>query len=118
MHFTRTSSIRLIKVVLSVIILLLIVGYAVWRSFDYARGPQITITEPTDWASISASTTPISGRVERAHDIYMNGMPLFIDEQGNFKETIIIFPGMNIITFTAHDQFERTVERQLRLTGI
>lgn len=115
MPFTRSTLLRILKIGSAVLIVLLIATYAIWRSLAYARGPHITITEPTDGASIVTSTTTIHGHVERANNITMNGKAINMDEQGNFNETIIVFPGANIITFIANDQFERSIQTQIRL---
>lgn len=117
MPFTRTSFLRLLKIGSAVLIILIIIAYALWRSLAYARGPHITIIEPLDGASISATTTIVRGSVERANNITLNGRAITIDEKGNFNETIIVFPGSNIITLEARDQFERRVEMELRLFG-
>ena len=118
MPITRTTFLRLIKISSGILIVLLIAAYALWRSLNYARGPHIIITSPTNGASISASTTIIRGQVERANDISLNGKAITIDEHGNFSETIIIFTGTNILTFVAHDQFKRTVQEQIRVLGL
>jgi hypothetical protein len=60
-------------------------------------------------------TTHIIGRVERANTITLNGKAITIDEQGNFDETIIVFPGTNILTLVARDQFERSVREQIQV---
>ncbi len=115
MPFTRTTFLRIIKIGSAILIVLLIIAYAIWRSFAYARGPRITLSEPTNYASITSSTTHIIGRVERANTITLNGKTVTIDEQGNFNETIIVFPGTNILTLVAHDQFNRTVQEQVQV---
>ena len=117
MPFTRTTFLRIIKASSGVLVVLLIAAYALWRSLNYARGPQILITEPLNGASISTPTVMLRGQVERANTITLNGKVVLIDEQGNFNETIIIFPGTNILTFEARDQFERSVQTQLRIFG-
>lgn len=113
---TRTSLLRLLKIGAGALLILIVAGYSIWRSFDYARGPRITIADPADWSTVQASTTAIRGIVERAHIVTMNGKPVSIDEAGNFNEIIIVFPGTNIVTFTAKDQFGRMVEKRLILT--
>ncbi|MEK7609811.1 MAG: hypothetical protein AAB470_01670 [Patescibacteria group bacterium] len=115
MPFTRTTALRLVKISAGILAVFLIVAYATWRSLNYARGPSITIDEPKNGATISASTTIIKGKVERVNSITLNDKPIFVDEQGNFSETLIVFPGTNILTLKAHDQFNRTVEKQLRI---
>jgi hypothetical protein len=99
------------------IIALLIVIYAIFRSLNYIHGPVIEIFQPLDGSAIASTTATIIGRADRVNSLTMNGKTIFIDESGNFKETLVMFPGINIITFSAHDQFGRTVHRQLQLVG-
>jgi hypothetical protein len=115
MSFTRTTFLRNLKIGSTIVIILIIVAYALWRSFAYARGPHITITEPLNFSSINSTTTQVIGRVERANTITLNGKPITIDEQGNFNEIIVLFPGTNILTIKAHDQFDRTVQKEIRV---
>lgn len=68
--------------------------------------------------SITSSTTEITGKVERAVHISLNGKPINIDEDGNFKETLIVFKGVNIITLEAKDQFDRGVQTEINLFGL
>ena len=114
----RTKTIKLIKICIIILILVTIGGYATWRSLDYARGPRITIIEPLDGSVIMASTTTIVAHVERVKDVTLNGKSVSIDENGTLHEILIIFPGMNIITLTAHDQFNRDVRIQIRIVGM
>lgn len=100
---------------MAVIVVLLIVAYALWRSLNYARGPAIILTEPQDFTSVTSTTTHVVGRVERANNITLNGRAITIDEQGNFDETIVVFPGTNILTLEAKDQFERKITTQIRV---
>ena len=117
MNLTRTSYIRLLRIVVAVLIVLVIVIYAIWRSLNYARGPAITITSPVGGSSVDSDTIEIKGRVDRANNLAMNGQSISVDQQGNFDQTLIAFPGTNILTFVASDQFGRSVEKELNITG-
>lgn len=114
---TRTSFIKLIKILATSIVVLLIIAFAVWRSLNYARGPHITIEQPTNGSEITTSYITIIGRVERSTNLLINDSAINIDEKGNFTDDIVIFPGVNIITVTARDQFGRSTEDQLTLVG-
>jgi hypothetical protein len=116
MPFTRTTILRIVKIGSAVLVVLIIGAYALWRSFAYAQGPHITLSQPTNYASITSTTTHVIGRVERANTITLNGKAITIDEQGNFDETIVVFPGTNVLTLVARDQFGRSVETHIRLT--
>lgn len=114
----RSAFIRLLKIIAGTAVILIVIGYASWRSTEYLRGPMLTINTPEDWDVIQASTTVVSGRVERVHEISLNGSQLSVDEDGNFSDILIVFPGNNIITITASDQFGRSIEKKLHITGV
>lgn len=118
MTITRTAYIRLVKYSIAVVAILIILIYIFARSLNYARGPKIDITEPTDGSSTGSSTIVISGRAVRTSGLTMNGREISVDEDGHFSEPLIIFKGQNIITFKAEDQFGRSIEKQLNLVGL
>jgi len=117
LNFTRTTNLRIIKAAAIAIVAIIIVVYAIWRSLNYARGPKIDITSPLNGAVITATTTDIVGVVERAHNLKINDNPATIDEQGNFKQTIIVFPGINRLKIEATDQFDRNTKTILEIVG-
>lgn len=117
MQLTRTTIQRLFKILLVAVIAILIISYAIWRSSDYTRGPSIDIFWPQDGREATSSTMQIIGQAKRINEISLNGKQISIDEQGNFEETIIIFPGMNWITLHVNDRFGRDLTRQLRIIG-
>lgn len=117
MNLTRTSLIRLLRIGLIVIAIAVIIGYALWRSSSYARGPVITIFEPANGSAAASPTITIKGRADRVNSLTLNGQPISLDEQGDFVETIIVFPGLNKLTFTAQDQFGRSTETNLDIVG-
>lgn len=118
LYLQRRLTSKIIKTGGITLLVIVITAYAIWRSLNYARGPEIIITSPIDGSGIISSTTIITGKVERAVNVSLNNKDINIDEEGNFKETLIIFKGNNILTFKATDQFERSVEEQLVLYGI
>ena len=114
---SRSHTIRTIRIGIISIVILAILGYIIWRSFDFLIGPKITIISPTDGASIASTTVTITGKAERLTKTSLNGSPLFIDEVGNFNQTLIVFPGYNAFTFEGTDRFGRSVQSILRLVG-
>ena len=117
MDFTRTRFARLVRIVATILAILIVAVYAAYRSFAYIRGPIITIFQPINGASIASTTVTIIGRVDRVNSLSLNDDPIQVDEAGNFKQTVIVFPGVNIITLEATDQFKRAVRTELSLFG-
>ena len=115
MNPTRTTTLRLFRVGTVVLVALVITAYAVWRSLNYARGPEIVVFSPSHGASVVSTTTKITGQALRVKEISLNGKPISVDEQGNFAETIILFPGVNFVTITARDQFGRDTFKEIQI---
>jgi hypothetical protein len=114
---TRTAFQRMLKMLAISAFVVIIVGYAVWRSLNYARGPSILVTEPLNGSTVSTSVIDVKGQALRVNTITLNGRPISVDQQGNFSETVIVFPGLNVLTIEAGDQFNRHVKTELQIFG-
>ena len=117
MDLSRTSTLRLIRLSVIIFVAVIIILYALSRSLNYIHGPQIEIFQPINGSAIASSTVTIIGRADRVNSLSLNGKTVFIDESGNFQETILVLPGVNMITLSAKDQFGRSVNNQLELVG-
>lgn len=106
---------KILKLVFFVIILSTLSGYSYITFKDYIDGPRIIINEPINGSTISTSTVTIIGQVLHIQDVRLNNRPLLIDKQGNFRETILLFPGYNVSVISAQDKFKRTIEYKLEL---
>jgi len=104
-----------IKILLGVLFIAVIFGYTYFQSTFLADGPQFTFIEPSSGTIVEDSLVEIKGVVSRVSDISLNGNPIFIDEEGNFSEIILLSHGQNIITLEAQDKFERKITEVLEL---
>lgn len=57
----------------------------------------------------------IRGKAEKAIQLTINGREIFIDQAGNFTETISPLPGYSVITLFAKDKFGKTAEKKFEL---
>ncbi len=114
---SRTNNLRLLKLTGIFILIALIVVFVTAKSLNYARGPQVEILHPENGATISSSTIEMLGKAFRINKITLNGHVISIDETGNWREKIIIFPGLNKITVKAEDQFGRETVKKLDIVG-
>ena len=117
MQFTRSVSLRLLKIVSISVITVLIIAYAIWRSLNYVRGPHIEIFAPTNGSTITTSSTIVHGQTARAENLTLNGRQIIVDQKGDFSETVALFPGQNILTLVATDQFGRNATTEIQLVG-
>lgn len=106
--------IKIEKIAIMVLISLFCI-YALFESLKLIQGPSIAITTPQNWSSFSEDAITIVGQAKRVSTIWLNDRKVYINENGDFKEKLLLPPGYTIITFRAEDRFGRTVERKLSL---
>ena len=94
---------------------LLTVGYTSYEIHKVVFGPKIMITYPQDGSLATTSEIEITGTTKNIQDISLNDGKIFIDEQGNFKEKLLLSYGYNIITLKANDKFGRSTEKKLEI---
>ncbi|MBA3789239.1 hypothetical protein H0X32_02490 [Patescibacteria group bacterium] len=94
--------------ILTVIILLLVVGYGVKEAWALIAGPELAITSPRNGERFDTAFISISGTAVHTKSVSLDGGPLLIDQKGRFSKTLVLPQGGAILTLTATDRFGRT----------
>ena len=102
-----------IGVVILAIFCLIVYSYS--QSREYLRGPVLTIEEPLNGSSSTTSLVALVGHARNISFLTLNGRQIFTDEQGRFKESLLLQNGYNIMTLEAKDRFGHTMEKRLEL---
>jgi hypothetical protein len=81
--------------------------YAAWEAWPLITGPSLTLTE----ASVheESRTATIAGIARNVTAITLNDRPIFTDDDGNFKEELVLENGYTILTLRAQDRYGRSV---------
>ena len=104
---THTVSARgIVKYTLVIIGLVCLCAYIAFQARFLIAGPRITLDiEPK---SVQNSPTVIlSGTARNISSIRLNGRQIFTDENGYFKEALVLENGYTIATITAVDRYGR-----------
>ena len=117
MNITRSRFARIVRIAATALAILIVVLYAGYRSLPYLRGPVIHVYQPLNGSSISSTTMTIIGKADRVNSLSLNDNPIQVDEAGNFRQIIIVFPGVNIVSLDATDQFGRRTHTDLEIFG-
>ena len=104
-----------IKTVIFFLLLMSVLGYAYFQAQNLLIGPVITISSPPNGATLSSAFVEVTGYTKNISEIHFNDRPIFIDEDGNFKENVLLSPGYTIITVRAEDKFGRKTKKVLEL---
>ena len=92
------------------ILIFLFVVYGLIKAENFLLGPRITIESPKNGQVFTASNVEVSGQASNISLFYLNGRQIFTDEGGNFKESLLLARGYNIIEVEAKDKFNREIK--------
>jgi hypothetical protein len=104
-----------IKISVIVLIITGIIGYSYYQSRNLINGPQISLTSPSTGATVNEPLVTVKGNAANISFITLNDRQIFIDNEGNFKEDLLLSPGYNVWTIEAKDKFGRVVSKKIEL---
>ena len=111
----RQNARKLVTLIILLIVILIIGGYGYFRSRDYLTGPIVRVDTPLDGKTQTEALIVVRGFSKNVSFLTLNGNKIFVDELGEFKEQLLLFPGYNIITLEAKDRFGRQTKKTLEL---
>lgn len=112
---TSTPFIEYGKPVFVVIVMVSILAYALFQARTLIHGPTLTVTSPKNGATMSQSFVEIAGTAGNISEIELNGRDITVDENGAFREPLLLGKGYTILTLKARDRFGREVQSTLEL---
>ncbi len=108
----RQDAKRALKISVLLLFFILIGAYALFRSQDLIFGVQIEDVN----LSQSESILEISGKAKNATNLEVNGREISVDQEGNFKDTVVLLLGYNVINIRAEDKFGNIDQKNYNLT--
>ena len=94
---------------------LVTITYGAFRAYPLIAGPSITIYSPADGDYVASTTFEVSGQVKRANVITLQGIPITIDTEGHFSETLVAQAPYTILVLVATDSYGETISKTLRV---
>ena len=105
----------IVRIFLVLIIVGVVLGYAYSKSQDYVNGPQVVILTPKDGATVKDRLVPIYGTTQNITELTLNGRKIYINENNEFEESLLLFPGYNRISVRAKDRFDKSTEEYVTI---
>lgn len=105
----KLKSRRIVTPLLVGATLVAIFGYSAYAAYPFVRGPRITIDTPQEVGGI----VTIHGHTTRVSAVTVAGLPVPLDERGNFTVERAYPPGYTVIVVRAVDRFGRSRERTI-----
>jgi hypothetical protein len=94
----------LLKVVGSILLGIMVLGYVIFQARHLIVGPQITLTSDVP-ASIATSSVVIQGIAENITSLSLNGRTIFTTDTGVFEEVVVLPIGYTMVTIEAVDRY-------------
>lgn len=103
------------KLAVALIVVVFVGGYALYESRNLIIGPRLQIVEPASGFSTKKAVVEVKGWAKNISFISINDLQISVDELGQFREKVILFPGYNAIKVSVHDKFGRVREEIIEL---
>lgn len=104
---------KIVTVFLTAIVLL-VVGYYLWHQISsFSSKPYLLVKNPSENAIIDDPEIVVEGETEKEVSIEINGQNVYVNADGNFKETVSLQPGRNRITIEAKNRFEKSTKEDI-----
>lgn len=92
-----------------------ILAYTYFEGRNYVAGPQITVIKPKNYELIRNNLVSIEGQTKNISKLILNDRNISIDENGNFKEKIMMANGYNLILIKGSDRFGKNKEISIEI---
>lgn len=92
---------------IGIVFFALILVFAYGRFGRYINGPELVSINLQEYQSVDNSVIDIEGKVRNAQAITINGRPLGLDKEEQFKEHIVLPIGHTIIELGLIDSFNK-----------
>ena len=106
---------KILSIGLSFLLVAVVVGYALFALTPFLKGPRIVVTSPVNGSTVTTPFLGIEGTAHSVSYLYLNDRQIFTDEEGRFRESLLLHPGYNILVLRALDRFERRAENRVEL---
>lgn len=109
------KQVSLVKIFITILIILVITGYAIFNSRFLRGGPELVLSSLQDGQIFTEDLATVSGYAKNISFISLNGRQIFIDENGNFKEKLLLTNKINPVKLYAEDRFGKKVYKDITL---
>lgn len=97
------------KIVVSLAILLILGGvfYLYNEVGSFASSPRLVILNPQSGSEIPGNSTFIEGVTDKDSEVFINGQPILVNDEGKFRENVTLQPGVNAINVKSVNKLEK-----------
>ena len=106
---------KLVRIVATASVAIILASYLGFRLHAMLAQPELVLLYPTQDAVLERPVMEIEGTVSTGSSVSINGEPILSRENGEFRETVHLQQGLNVITVRAQKKFGRITEISRRV---
>lgn len=106
---------RTLVVASTIVLAVIILGYVISQVRSVLAPPSLTVAEPASDLTITGNSLIVSGKTELGADVFINNQTVLVDKNGQFTESLIVSPGLNVLEIRAVNKFgkESKISRKI-----
>lgn len=104
------SRIKKSQLILIPLLFLIVIFYLVFQYKDAIVNPSVNVISPKENQIVSTNLVSVAGSTSPENVVFINNFPVSVDENGNFKKFVSVFPGKALITIKIVNRFNKVTE--------
>jgi cytoskeletal protein RodZ len=117
----QIPSITVTPKVLTLVLFVVFVGigfaYFYREVGKFSAAPRLVIVQPAGNSSIEGNSVDVVGITDKDTKVSINGQPVFVDEKGEFNETISLSQGINELEVKSENRFGNEAAKKVRVSA-
>jgi cytoskeletal protein RodZ len=102
----------------SLLVALIAVVYVGFEIRSVLAPPNLSLDEPSGDVTVEGNSVVIAGNGEIGAEIFINNQPVLADQNGQFTETLLLSPGLNVIEVTEKNKFNKVSKITRQVTSL
>lgn len=114
----KKSLILSAQTILSLAVAVIVIGllsYVWFQVKSFAAAPELEIKNPENEIIVSLDQILIEGKTDSGASLSINNQPVFIDEEGFFKQDVKLINGLNKIEIIAKNKAEKETKKMVQV---
>jgi len=106
------------RIIIAVLVAVVVIGgfsYLYGQIGRFAAVPRLVITSPASDENIAGNSISVSGYTDEDAKLTINDQPVLVSDKGEFKEDILLQGGVNSITISALNRFNKEISKTVNI---
>ena len=106
------------RIVIASVVALIVIGgfFYIYRQIGrFAAVPRLVVTEPSDGENVEGNSIEIAGFTDKDAKLTINEQPIVVNDNGEFKENVLLQKGINAIMISSVNRFEKSASETFNI---